>query len=61
MLKGTICITQVTSDLVKLTNNRELIAKDIRKSIIYVIKTCAEEITFLGHENQEADSTMSLP
>ena len=61
MLKGTICINQVTSDLVKLTNNRELIAKDIRKSIIHVIKTCAEEIKFLRYENQEADSTMSLP
>ena len=39
VLKGTIAITQVTSDLVKLKNNRELTAKDIRKSIILVIKT----------------------
>ena len=39
VLKGTIAITQVTSDLVKLKNNRELTAKDIRKSIIPVIRT----------------------
>ena len=39
VLKGTIDITQVTSDLVKLKNNRELTAKDIRKSIIPVIRT----------------------
>ena len=56
MLKGTIAITQVTSDLVKLKNNRELTAKDIRKSIIPVIKTCTETMTFLSHANQEADS-----
>ena len=67
MLKGTIAITQVTSDLVKLENNRELTAKDIRNSIILVIKTCTEAMTFLGHANQEADSirrtniAMSLP
>ena len=64
---GTIVITQVTSDLVKLKNNRELTAKDIRKSIIPVIKTCTEAMTFLGHANQEAGSirrtniAMSLP
>ena len=39
VLKGSIAIIQVTSDLVKLKNNRELTAKDIRKSIIPVIKT----------------------
>ena len=67
VLKGTIAITQVTSNLVKLKNNRELFAKDIRKSIIHVIKTCTEAITFLGHANQEVDSikrtsiAMSLP
>ena len=55
MLKGTIAITQVTSDLVKLKNNRELTAKDTRKSIIPVIKTCTETMTFLSHANQEAD------
>ena len=56
MLKGTILITQVTSDLVKLKNNRELTAEDIRKLIIPVIKTCTEAMKFLGHANQEADS-----
>ena len=56
VLKGTIAITQVTSNLVKLKNNRELFAKDIRKSIIHVIKTCTEAMTFLGHANQEVDS-----
>ena len=67
VLKGTIAITQVTSNLVKLKNNRELTTKDIRKSIIPVIKTCTEAMTFLGHTNQEADSirrtniAMSLP
>ena len=67
VLKGTIAITQVTSDLVKLKNNRKLTAKDIRKSIIPVIKTCTEAMTFLGHANQETDSirrtniAMSLP
>ena len=67
VLKGTIAITQVTSNLVKLKNNRELTTKDIRKSIIPVIKTCTEAMTFLGHANQEADSirrtniAMSLP
>ena len=67
MLKGTIPITQIKSDLIKLKNNRELTAKDIRKSIIPVIKTCTEAMTFLGLANQEADSirrtniAMSLP
>ena len=67
VLIGTIAITQVTSDLVKLKNNRELTAKDVRKSIIPVIKTCTEAMTLLGHANQEADSikrtsiAMSLP
>ena len=67
VLKGTIAITQVTSDLVKRKNNRELTAKDIRKLIIPVIKTYTEAMTFLGHANQEADSirrtniAMSLP
>ena len=56
VLKGTISITQVTSDLVKLKNIRELTAKDIRKSFILVIKTCTEGITFLDHANQEPDS-----
>ena len=66
MLKGIIPITQVKSDLVKLKNNRELTAK-VRKSIIPVIKTCTEAMTFLGLANQEADSirrtniAMSLP
>ena len=67
LLKGTIAITQVTSDLVKLKNNRDLSSKDNRKSIISVIKTCTKAMTFLGHANQEADSirrtniAMSLP
>ena len=67
VLKDTTAITQVTSDLVKLKNNRELTAKDIRKSIIPVIKTCTEAMTFLSHANQVADSirrtniAMSLP
>ena len=67
VLKGTIAITQVTSDLVKLKSNRELTAKGIRKSVIPVIKTCTEAMTFLGYANQEADSirrtniAMSLP
>ena len=67
VLKGTTAITQVTSDLVKLKNNRELTAKDIRKSVTPVIKTCTEAMTFLGHANQETDSigrtniAMSLP
>ena len=56
VLKDTIAITQVTSDLVQLKNNRELTAKGIRKSIIPVIKTCTEAMAFLGHANQEADS-----
>ena len=56
MLKGTIAITQVKSGLVKLKNNRGLTVKDIRKSIIPVIKTCTEAMTFLSHGNQEADS-----
>ena len=53
MLNNTIVITQTTSDLVKL--------------IIFVMKTCTETITFLGHANQEAGSirrtsiAMSLP
>ena len=55
VLKSTITITQVTSDLVKLKNNRELTAKDIRKSIIPVIKTCTEAMTFLGDENHKED------
>ena len=65
--KGSIAITQVTSDLVKLKNNRELNAKDIRKSINPVIKTCTETMTFLGYANQNAGSirttniAMSLP
>ena len=45
VLKGTIAITQVTSGLVKLKNNGELTAKDIRKPIIFVIKTCTEAVT----------------
>ena len=52
----------------KLKNDGELTAsKGIIKSIIPVIKTCTEAITFLGLENQEADSirktkiAMSLP
>ena len=53
VIKGTI--TQVTRDLVKLKNNRELTAK-YRKSIISVIKGCTEGIAFVGHANQEADS-----
>ena len=67
MLKGTNAITQVTSDLVKLKNNRELTAKDIRILIISVIKTSTQAMNFLGHANQEADSIkrtkieMSLP
>ena len=67
LLKGTIAITQVTSDLVKLKNNRDLSSKDNRKSIISVIKTCTKAMAFLGHANQEADSirrtniAMSLP
>ena len=67
VLKGTIAITQVTSDLVKLENDTELTAKDIRKLIIPVIRTCSEAMTFLGHANQEADPirttniAMSLP
>ena len=56
VLKGTSAITQVTSDLVKLKNNRELTAKDIKKAIIPVIKSCTEAMTFVGHANQEADS-----
>ena len=67
LLKGTIAITQVTSDLVKLKNNRDLSSKDNRKSIISVTKTCTKAMAFLGHANQEADSirrtniAMSLP
>ena len=67
MLKDTTAVTQVTSDLVKLKNNRELTAKDIRKSVTPVIKTCTEAMTFLGHANQEAgpigrtNIAMSLP
>ena len=67
VLKGTIAITHVTSDLVKMKNNKELTAKDIRNSIISVIKTCTKAMTFLGHANQESDSirrtniAMSLP
>ena len=38
--KGTI--TQVTNDLVKLKNNGQLTAKDIRKLIIPIIKSCTE-------------------
>ena len=53
LLESTIAITQVTSDLVKLKNNRELTAKDIRKSIIPVIKTSTEAMTFLGTRKQE--------
>ena len=56
VLKGTIAITQVTSDLVKLKNNRGLTAKDIRKWIIPVIKACTEAMTFLGHANLGVDS-----
>ena len=55
-MKGIITITQVISHLVKLKINGELTAKDIRKSVNPVIKTCTEAITFLGHANQEADS-----
>ena len=44
-------ISQVTSDLVKLKSNRELTAKDIRKSMIPVIKTCTEVMTSSGHSN----------
>ena len=55
-MKGNITITQVISHLVKLKINGELTAKDIRKSVNPVIKTCTEAITFLGHANQEADS-----
>ena len=67
MLKSTIAITQVTSDLVKLIINSELNAKGIRKSIISVIKNCALVTVFLGHANQEAGSirrtkiALSLP
>ena len=67
VLKGTIANTQVASDLVKLKNNWELTAKGIWKSIIPVIKTCTEAMTFLGHAKQKADSlrktniVMSLP
>ena len=68
VLLDTTAITQVTSDLVKLKIDGELTAsKGIIKSIIPVIKTCTEAITFLGLENQEADSirktkiAMSLP
>ena len=66
MLKGIIAIAQITSDLVKMKNNRELTPKDIRKSII-PIKACTEAMTFLGHANQESDFirrtniAMSLP
>ena len=56
VLKGTIAITQVTSDLVKLKTNKRLTAKDIRNSIIPVIKICAETMTILGHSNLEVDS-----
>ena len=56
VLKGTIAITQVTSDLVKLESDRELTVKDIRKSIIPVIRKCYEAMAFLGHANQEAGS-----
>ena len=48
MLKGTIPITQVRSDLVEMTNNRQLTAKNIRKSIIASIKTGTELTAFLG-------------
>ena len=51
--KGIIAITQVTSDLVKLKNNRELTVKDIRKSTFPVIKTSTEAMKLV---NQEADS-----
>ena len=54
--KGTTAITQVTNDLVKLKNNRELTAKDIRESIDPVIKSYTEAMTFFGHANQDADS-----
>ena len=53
LLEGTIAITQVTSDLVKLKNNRELTAKDTRKSIIPVIKISTEAMTFLGTRKQK--------
>ena len=55
MLKGTIPITQVRSDLVEMANNRQLTAKNIRKSIIASIKTGTELTAFLGHANQEAN------
>ena len=42
--------------MVKLKSNRELIAKDIKKSIFPVFKTCTYAMTFLSHANQEADS-----
>ena len=44
-----------SSDLVKLENNKEITAKN-RKSIIPVIKTYTEVMTFLGHANQETNS-----
>ena len=59
MLKCTIAISQGTSDLVKLRNNKELTAKDIKKSIT-VIKSCTEAMPFLDHANQEADSTRRI-
>ena len=40
VLKDTIFITQFTNDLVKLKSNRQLTAKDIRKSIFPVFQTC---------------------
>ena len=40
-LKGNIAI--LPSDLVKMKNNTELTTKDIRKSIIPVIKTCLKQ------------------
>ena len=43
-IKGAISITQVTSDLVKLKNNRGLTAKGMRQSIIPVIKTCTWQL-----------------
>ena len=42
VLKGTNVITQFTSDLIKGKNNREVTAKDIRQSIILVIKIFTE-------------------
>ena len=53
--KGTIALSQVLEDLIKIKNNKELNARDIRKNLNSTISKCTDGLALLAHTNQSLE------